>query len=72
MAQVWSMRKKQGDITYSMAQEIVVSEMFIISPGNWIQLERTPQSQEVDTLEYGPFNQPITWHIEAENNNNLL
>lgn len=55
-----------------MAQEIVVSEMFIISPGNWIQLERTPQSQEVDTLEYGPFNQPITWHIEAENNNNLL
>lgn len=54
-----------------MAQEIVV--MFVIlSPGNWIQLERTQQSQEVHTLEYGPSNQPITLHIVAENNNNLL
>ena len=33
---------------------------FFISVGNWIELESTPQSQAVRTLEYGLLNQPIT------------
>ena len=73
MAWVWSRRamnwsgKKQGVVTYSTERENEVSKIFIISLGNWIELESTPRSQAVRTLEYGPLNQPIsllsTWDI---------
>ena len=69
MTQVWSTgamnwsEKKQGTVTYSVDQENEVSKMFIISLGKWMELESTPQSQAVPTLEYGPLNQPITAHL---------
>lgn len=38
--------------------------MFInTSPGNLIELESTPRSQEVWNLEYGPLILPITEHV---------
>ena len=43
-----------------MDQEHEVSEMFITSLGNLIELESTPHSQADHTLEYGLLNQPIT------------
>ena len=63
------MKKKQGAITYSTEQENKVSKTFIISLGNWIEQESTPQSQAVCTLEYRPLNQPITAHIVPERYN---
>ena len=46
--------------------------MFIISLGNWIELQSTPQSQAVHTSEYGPLNQPITAHLVPKSYNKRL
>lgn len=43
-----------------------VSKMFTISLANWIDLESTPQTQAVCSLEYRPLNQPTTQHIVPE------
>lgn len=43
--------------------------MFTLSLGNCIELERTPPSQAVPTLEFGPLSQPITVHIVIMRNN---
>ena len=45
--------------------------MFIVPLGNWIQLESTPQSQAVCTLECRPLNQPITLHLVPDKYNNI-
>ena len=42
--------KKQDAVTYRTDRENEVSEIFIISLG-WIELESTPQSQAVCSLE---------------------
>ena len=47
--------KIQDALTYRTDRENEVSKMFIISLGNWIELESTPQSQAVCTLEHGPW-----------------
>ena len=64
--------KKQGAVTYGKDGESGVRKMFIISLGNWIELESTPQSQAVHTSEYGPLNQPITAHLVPESYNKRL
>ena len=46
--------KKQDAVTYSTDRENAVCKMFIISLGSWIELESTPQSQAVCSLDYGP------------------
>ena len=56
-------RKKQCVVTSSTDRENEVSKIFIISLGNWIELESTPRSQAVRALKYGPLNQPITAHL---------
>ena len=42
------------------------SIMFMISLGNWIELESTLQSQSVRTLEYRALTQTITAHLVPE------
>ena len=37
----------------------------------WVELESTPGSQVVHTLEYGPLNQPIKGQIVPERYNKL-
>lgn len=54
-----------------MDQEHEVSEMFITSLGNLIELESTPHSQADHTLEYGLLNQPITAHLVPERYNKM-
>ena len=49
-----------------MDWENKVSVMFMISLGNWIELESKLQSQSVHTLEYRALNQPITAHLLPE------
>ena len=44
--------------------------MLIISLGNWIELESTPQIQAVHTLEYGALNWPVIVHEPPEKYNN--
>ena len=52
-----------------MDQEDKVSKIFVMSPGNWIELKSTQQSQAVHTLEYELLCQPIKVHIVAERYN---
>ena len=46
--------KKQDAVTYRTDRENAVCKLFIISLGSWIELESTPQSQAVCSLDYGP------------------
>ena len=49
-----------------MDQENSVIKLFIVSLGNLIKLESTPQSQGVHTSNYELLNQPITVHVVPE------
>lgn len=55
--------EKQGAITFHnfMDRENETSKMFIISLGNKFELESTPRSQAVRTLEHGLLNQPNSY-----------
>lgn len=64
--------KKQGAVTYSKKQENDFSRAFIRPLRNWIELESTPRSQAVRTLQYRLLNQPITAHLVAERCDNTL
>ena len=66
-----TMWKKQGAATCSTGQENVVNKMFILSLGNWIKLESTPQSQAVCIWEDRPLTQPITAHLVPERHNTV-
>ena len=46
--------------------------MIIISSGNWIEMESTPRSQAIRTLEYGLLNQPITAHVLPKRYNKYI
>ena len=46
--------KKQDAVTYRTDRGNAVCKMFITSLGSWIELESTPQSQAVCSLDYGP------------------
>ena len=62
----------QSAVTSSTDQEKWVSKIFIISLGNWIELERKPQSQAVYTLEYRPLlNHPTTAHLVPDRHNKI-
>ena len=64
--------KKQSAITYGKDWENEDRKMFIISLGNWTELESRPQSQAVHTSEYRPLNQPITAQLVPESYNKRL
>lgn len=56
----WIEGEKTSAVTYNTNQEDEVKKMLIASLGNWIELQSTPRSQTVCTLEHGQLNQPIT------------
>ena len=58
--------KKQGDVTQTADRENEVIKMFILFLGKCIELESSPRSQAVRTVECGSLSQPITAHVVPE------